>query len=72
MKKIKKIKIKVNGTLRLINEDSSVLNLVKNLKIPLRKVAIELNQEIVDKKKIKFINLKQNDKIEIVHFIGGG
>ena len=72
MKKIKKIKIKVNGTLRLINKDSSVLNLIKNLKIPLRKVAIELNQEIVDKKKLNKINLKNNDKIEIVHFIGGG
>jgi len=72
MKKIKKIKIKVNGKLRLINNDSSVLNLINNLKIPLKKVAIELNQEIVDKKKINKINLKKNDKIEIVHFIGGG
>ena len=72
MKKIKKIKIKVNGKSRSINKDISALNLVKNLKIPLKKVAIELNQEIVDKKKIKYINLKQNDKIEIVHFIGGG
>ena len=51
MKKIKKIKIKVNGKSRLINKDISALNLVKNLKIPLKKVAIELNQEIVDKKK---------------------
>ena len=72
MKKIKKIKIKVNGKSRLINKDISVLNLVKNLKIPLKKVAIELNQEIVDKKKLNKINLKNNDKIEIVHFIGGG
>ncbi len=72
MKKIKKIKIKGNGKLRSINEESSVLNLVKNLKIPLKKVAIELNQEIVDKKKLNKINLKNNDKIEIVHFIGGG
>ena len=72
MKKIKKIKIKVNGKLRLINNDSSVLNLINNLKIPLKKVAIELNQEIVDKKKLNKINLKNNDKIEIVHFIGGG
>ena len=72
MKKIKKIKIKVNGKLRLINKDSSALMVIKNLKIPLKKVAIELNQEIVDKKKLNKINLKNNDKIEIVHFIGGG
>ena len=72
MKKIKKIKIKVNGKLRLISKDSSALMVIKNLKIPLKKVAIELNQEIVDKKKLNKINLKNNDKIEIVHFIGGG
>ena len=72
MKKIKKIKIKVNGKSRSINKDISVLNLIKNLKIPLKKVAIELNQEIVDKKKLNKINLKNNDKVEIVHFIGGG
>ena len=42
------------------------------LKIPIKKVAIELNYEILDKKKINKINLKSNDKIEIVHFIGGG
>ena len=47
-------------------------DLVKNLKIPMKKVAIELNQEIIDKKNINKIILKKNDKIEIVHFIGGG
>ena len=72
MKKIKKIKIKINGKLKSISDNYSVLDLVKNLKIPLKKVAIELNQEIIDKKKISKINLKKNDKIEIVHFIGGG
>ena len=46
--------------------------LIQNLKIPIKKVAIELNQEILDKKKLNKINLKKNDKIEIVHFIGGG
>ena len=42
------------------------------LKIPTKKVAIELNQEIIDKKNISKISLKKDDKIEIVHFIGGG
>ena len=72
MKKIKKIKIRVNGKVKSFQEKVSLLKIVRNLKIPIKKVAIELNQEIIDKKKIVKINLKNNDKIEIVHFIGGG
>ena len=72
MKKIKKIKIKINGKLLTINENLSLSAFLKQLKIPLKKVAIELNQEIIDKNKINKIKLKKNDKIEIVHFIGGG
>ena len=72
MKKIKKIKIRINGKLSSINDNLSLLNLINHLKIPLKKVAIELNLEIVDKNKLNKINLKNNDKIEIVHFIGGG
>ena len=72
MEKINKIKIRVNGKVKSISNKFSMLDLVKILKIPLKKVAIELNQEIIDKKKIRKINLKKNDKIEIVHFIGGG
>jgi|TARA_B100001741_G_scaffold84974_1_gene69174 sulfur carrier protein len=72
MKKIKKIKIKINGKLSTIKDKVTLYSLVKKLKVPLKKVAIELNQEIVNKNSIKNIKLKNNDKIEIVHFIGGG
>ena len=72
MKKINKIKIKVNGKVKSINDNFKISDLLNNLKIPMKKVAIELNQEIIDKKNISKINLKKNDKIEIVHFIGGG
>ena len=72
MKKIKKIKIKINGKFLMINENLSLSDFLKQLKIPLKKVAIELNQEIIDKNKTKKIKLYKNDKIEIVHFIGGG
>ena len=72
MKKIKKIKIKINGKIKSINQDSNLSIVLKNLKIPLNKVAIEHNEEIIDKKKINKIKLNKNDKIEIVHFIGGG
>ena len=69
---IKKIKIKINGNFTQINENLSLSVFLKQLKIPLNKVAIELNQEIIDKNKINKIKLKKNDKIEVVHFIGGG
>ena len=72
MKKIKKIKIKGNGKFKSVTENYKISDLVKDLKIPLKKVAFELNQEIIDKKKIGKIILKKDDKIEIVHFIGGG
>jgi|TARA_E500000178_G_scaffold338269_1_gene378411 thiamine biosynthesis protein ThiS len=72
MQKIKKIQIRVNGKVKSIPAKYSISDLVKNLNIPIKKVAIEHNQEIIDKKKINRIILKKNDKIEIVHFIGGG
>ena len=72
MQKIKKIQIKVNGKVKSIPAKFSISDLVKNLNNPIKKVAIEHNQEIIDKKKINRIILKKNDKIEIVHFIGGG
>ena len=72
MKKINKIKIKVNGKVKSIISNYKISDLVKNLKIPIKKVAIELNREIIDKKNINKICLKKKDNIEIVHFIGGG
>ena len=72
MNKKNKIKIVVNGRILTVNLKYSLKNLVEKLKAPINKVAIELNEEIVDKKKLSKIFLKNKDKIEIVHFIGGG
>ncbi|MBM3631317.1 MAG: sulfur carrier protein ThiS [Alphaproteobacteria bacterium] len=71
-KKVKKIKIKLNGKIKLIPEKIKMSDLIKRFKIPINKVAIELNHEIIDKKNINKINIKKNDTLEIVHFIGGG
>ena len=72
MNKKNKIKIVVNGKLLSVNLKFSIKNLVEKFKIPINKVAIELNEEIVDKKKLHKIFLKNKDKLEIVNFIGGG
>ena len=72
MKKINKIKIKLNGKFIKIQDKTTLLSLIKKLKVPIKKVAIELNQTIVNKRSFNKIKIKKNDKIEIVHFIGGG
>ena len=48
----KKIKININGKPKIVSENLKLIDLIKMLKIPIKKVAIELNYEILDKKKI--------------------
>jgi thiamine biosynthesis protein ThiS len=67
-----KIKITVNGKQMTVKLKFSIKSLIDKLKMPISKVAIELNREIVSKKNINKIYLKVGDKVEIVHFIGGG
>ena len=72
MNKKNKIKITVNGKQMTVKLKFSLKNLVDKLKLPIGKVAIELNRQIVNKKNISKVLLKTGDKIEVVHFIGGG
>ena len=72
MTKINKIKIKANGKYLYIKKNTTVKNLLDKLNIPIKLVAIELNKKIVNKTKLNKIILKSGDKLEIVHFIGGG
>ena len=72
MLKKNKIKIKLNGKVIQVNKGINLAILIGKLKFPLNKIAIEKNNLIVEKKKLQKISLKSNDKIEIVHFIGGG
>ena len=67
-----KIKINVNGKQMQVIPKLSLKSLITKLKMALNKIAIELNKKIIDKRKISKIQLKKGDKIEIVHFIGGG
>ncbi len=58
----------LNNNEEFWNEHGKRIDWIK----PYTKVAIELNKEIIEKKRIKQLNLKNNDVIEVVHFIGGG
>ena len=65
-------KIQLNGDPYEIISGSNLNELLNKLKIPKSKVAIEVNGTIVEKKKYSNLILNKNDKVEIVHFIGGG
>ena len=68
----KKIQIKLNGKKIQVFKDSSLISVLKKFKIPLNKVAIELNRKILNKNTLNKLKLNEKDEIEIVHFIGGG
>ena len=65
-------KIQLNGKKISINANFSVGDLLKKYKLREKKIAIELNGEILPKNHFKKKKLKNNDRTEIVHFIGGG
>ena len=65
-------KIQLNGKKVVIKSNYSILDLLKKYNLSNKKVAIEHNGTIVQKVNYRKKYLKNNDKVEIVHFIGGG
>ena len=65
-------KIQLNGKKISIKSNFSILDLLKKYKLSKKKIAIEYNGTIVPKVNYKKKYLKNDDKLEIVHFIGGG
>ncbi len=65
-------KIQLNGKKLTLKSKLTVLDLLKKYKLNVKKIAIELNGVILQKSIYKKKILKNKDKIEIVHFIGGG
>ena len=65
-------KIQLNGRKLELSNKKSIATLLKKYKINTKKVAVELNGKIISRNKYKLIYIKNKDKIEIVHFIGGG
>ena len=72
MNNLNMAKIQLNGDPFEINIGSNLSELLNKLKVEKNKVAIEVNGEIVHKDKYSNLVLNKDDKVEIVHFIGGG
>ena len=65
-------KIQLNGKKITIKSKATIYDLLKKLRLNNKKVAIEHNETIIPKANYKKKYLKSNDKLEVVHFIGGG
>ena len=65
-------KIQLNGKKIEIKSKFTIYELLKRFKLNNKKVAIEHNGIIIPKMNYKKKYLKSNDKLEVVHFIGGG
>ena len=66
------MKIIVNGEPSEIQENTTVAALLDSLEIGRERVAVEVNLDIVKKSEYDAHNLSEGDKVEIVHFVGGG
>jgi len=66
------IKITLNGENKSIKEDSNADELLELLEITSKRLAIEVNENILPRSQFQTYRFKANDKVEIVHAIGGG
>lgn len=66
------MKVKINGKEKQLDDGLTVRQLLKQLNIPFETVVVELNGDIIYKEEYEKIILKDNDKVEIVRFVGGG
>ncbi|HLD77237.1 MAG TPA: sulfur carrier protein ThiS [Rickettsiales bacterium] len=67
-----KIKIILNGEEKILAQKTTIADLINDLDLDIKKIAIEKDLEIIDIKNFTTIILEDGNKIEIVHFIGGG
>jgi len=65
-------KIQLNGKYINLKKNISISQLLKKYKLNERKIAIELNKEIISKQKYNKTMLKDKDNVHIVYFIRGG
>ena len=66
------MQVYVNGELKELPGTPSLTELVTQLELPAARIAIELNREVVRRSEWGSTMLKDEDRIEIVHFVGGG
>ncbi len=66
------MQITINGENKILSDQLNLLQMLETLELPTERIAIELNKDVVRKKDWQNIKISDEDKIEIIHFVGGG
>ena len=66
------MRVEINGQNRDVPERLHLAGLLEHLALPARRVAVELNREVIRRSDWTNRTVREGDKIEIVHFVGGG
>ena len=66
------MRVHVNGESKELENGLSLYSLIEQLELPTQRIAVELNREVVRKSEWPITSLNDGDRIEIVHFVGGG
>lgn len=66
------MKIKLNGQDKEFENSFSILELITNLDLLNRRIAVLLNDDIVKKEEYESVRVKDGDAVEIVQMVGGG
>lgn len=66
------VRITLNGEAKTLAETATVRDLLRDLGLAERRVAVELNKEIVPRSRHAEVRLQDNDRVEVVAAIGGG
>lgn len=66
------MQVLINGETRQIENELNLRQLLEKLELPTERIAIELNKDVIRKKDWESIKISDADKIEIIHFVGGG
>lgn len=66
------MQITINGEIKKLEEEVNLDQLLELFSLPSDRVAVELNREVVRKKDWDTTRIRDDDRIEVVHFVGGG
>jgi thiamine biosynthesis protein ThiS len=69
---VNRLQVYVNGEVKEFSDPTSLAELITQLDLPAARIAVELNRNVVRRGEWSATILQDDDRLEIVHFVGGG